>query len=743
MTDAAGAYAGMTVEECRRRFVADLITAKQLVEQRDHIMSLGHCYRCETLVEPLPKEQWFVAVDKQPQGGGLTLKEHVLTAVVDKHVTITPERFSINYQRWAENLADWCVSRQIWYGHRVPAYYFNDGATLVTDQLPVDVLWTRHGATAMTEQTIIQGASKKTDVGLSTEGREEASHLAAALKDSNVDVILSSPLKRAKDTAAIVAKLLGLKVIVEPLLTERDYGVAEGKTMAEVEKQFPDYAIHRRTALITKAETAEQLEQRVLKLFAIITKKYRGKKVVCVTHNGLLRAALHHLTGQEMETTAERVPPAEICANCRTTLIAPSPTTGSWRCEQDRDTLDTWFSSSLWTFSTLGWPDKTTDLKTYHPTNWMETGYDLSNLWVSRMVMMSHYLLGQWPFKDVFMHGLVRDEQGRKMSKSLGNGINPLDVIPRFGADALRLALVANTAPGNDMKLSEEKIAGFRNFANKLWNIGRFVLHTAPDAKPTQILPNPKTPAEIWVTNRLHQTIQTVTNDLEHFQFSHAIEVLHHFTWDELADWYLEVSKLQPNPKLLAYLLTQTLIVWHPFCPFVTEAIWQNFAKPKKKIDLLIVQRWPRVGNRKRETEHRNTETPKHQADNFEMVIDLVSQIRAQRAGANMAPGTTMAAIVSVDENTAKLLTEYALFIERSAKCALKIDPTGATTFKINYELPADETKLAKERENLQNYIANIQAKLDDQTFVAKAPAKVVKEQRNKLAEAEEKLKHL
>jgi valyl-tRNA synthetase len=258
------------------------------------------------------------------------------------------------------------------------------------------------------------------------------------------------------------------------------------------------------------------------------------------------------------------------------------------------------------------------------------------------------------------------------------------------------------------------------------------VLQSAPNAKPTPKLPKIKTPAEQWIVGRLHQTLADVTRDLETFQFSHAVESLHRFTWDELADWYLEVAKLQPNSKLLAYLLTQTLIAWHPLCPFVTEAIWENFAQPKKKTDMLMVQRWPVIENRKQKTEN--------QASAFEAVIDLVTQIRGQRASANVGADKTIAAAVSANKPTVRLLAEYTPFIERAARCKLRTDSSGTAKLQVSYQLPVDEARVSRECEQLRKYIASLQAKLDDQYFVAKAAPAVVEEQRRKLAEAQEKI---
>jgi valyl-tRNA synthetase len=440
-----------------------------------------------------------------------------------------------------------------------------------------------------------------------------------------------------------------------------------------------------------------------------------------------------------METLAERVGNAAHPGDNRNVLAGPSPETGTWSCQRDPDTLDTWFSSSLWTFSTLGWPNKTADLKEFHPTDILETGYEIISTWVSRMVMLSHYLLNQWPFGRVYLHGIVRDAQGRKMSKSLGNGIDPLEIIPKYGADALRLALTANATPGVDMKLSEEKIAGFRNFANKLWNVGRFVLHAAPDAKPTWKAPKAKTPAEEWILARLHTAVADVTADLENLRFSHAVETLHRFTWDELADWYLEVAKLQPNPDLLAYLLTQTLVAWHPFCPFVTEAIWEHFAEPKEPQDLLIVQRWPEVG-----FGIKDSGGPKE----FQLVKQIITDFRSSKSNAKIDSGTTVNVVIQTNDSTVKLLYNYRLLIERLAKVNMTLrggsaEEAGLGSMIEYWDTGLNPERIAIERSKLEKYIAGLQAKLSDESFVGRAPAAVVEEQRRKLAEAQNKLERV
>lgn len=407
LTEEVGAYAGLPVKEARAKFVQDLGERVEKIEDYKHNLSV--CYRCGTPVEPMPLEQWFVAVDKPFTYGWFrktTLKRLALQAVRSGRVQIVPERFSKVYFQWMENLHDWCISRQIWFGHRVPVWY--------------------------------------------------------------------------KPTAPAPEIYVGVE----------------------------------------------------------------------------------------------------------------APQGDGW--EQDPDTLDTWFSSSLWTFSTLGWPDTTQDLTTFHPTSVMETGYDILFFWVARMVLMSQYALHQVPFKTVYLHGLVRDKQGRKMSKSTGNGIDPVEMIQKYGADALRLSMVLGNTPGNDFRLYEEKIAGYRNFVNKLWNISRFALLSVESPRVVETPPQPATLADKWILSRFRSIAELVTNKIEHYEFSEAGEALYDFTWHELADWYLEIAKIEGGKdEVLCYLLTQVLKLWHPYTPFVTEVIWKEAFGDNA--GLLMVSKWPTV----------------------------------------------------------------------------------------------------------------------------------------------------
>ena len=397
MTSQAGPHADKKTVEAREA-VVEWLKAQELLEKEEDItQNIATAERTGGVVEPLPKLQWFVDVNKPIAArGNRTLKEIMRDAVKGGEVTIIPEHFEKTYFHWIENLRDWCISRQIWYGHRVPVWYRN-------------------------------------------KAREE----------------------------------------------------------------------------------------------------------------------------QEIYVGVE------------------APKGGGW--EQDPDTLDTWFSSGLWTFSTLGWPDQTEDLKLYHPTDVLETGYEILFFWVARMILMSGYALGQAPFKTVYLHGTVRDKQGRKMSKSLRNGIDPIDIAQKFGTDAGRMALVVGNTPGTDTNISEDKIRGYKNFANKLWNIARFVLSCETAGTVDE-----------GFKKEFETFAQDITRDMEAYRLHLAAEKIYAFIWHRFADEIIEESKKRDDRgATLFYLLRQSLTLLHPFMPFVTEEIWQLWKQPSEKNDMLMVAPWP------------------------------------------------------------------------------------------------------------------------------------------------------
>ncbi|MCR4330309.1 MAG: valine--tRNA ligase [Patescibacteria group bacterium] len=420
MTKEAGAqYEGLKVKEARAKFVQWLKDEELLLKEEEVDQNLSICYRCARPVEPLPSLQWFVNVNKTftiphsnikgvTAGQQITLKELMHIVVQNGQIQIVPERFAKIYFHWIENLRDWCISRQIWYGHQIPVWY-RDEETYVGVEKPKDAGWT-----------------------------------------------------------------------------------------------------------------------------------------------------------------------------------------------QDPDTLDTWFSSGLWTFSTLGWPEETADLRTYHPTAILETGYDILFFWVARMVLMTTYLLGDIPFKNVYLHGLVRDERGRKMSKSIGNVIDPLDMIKIYGTDATRMSLIIGTSPGNDMKLSEEKIKAYKHFANKIWNITRFVVSNTED---TDLTVKPElTDHDRENLKELDALVADITKEIEQYHFYLAGEKLYHYVWHRFADVVIEESKVRlygdnaversSAQWTLFHILTTSVTLLHPFMPFITEEVWSMLAHDKK--NLLMIEPWPR-----------------------------------------------------------------------------------------------------------------------------------------------------
>ncbi|PIP18046.1 MAG: valine--tRNA ligase [Parcubacteria group bacterium CG23_combo_of_CG06-09_8_20_14_all_35_9] len=569
MMKTAGPYTGLLVEECRQKFIKDLEEFGLIEKIENYENNLSVCYRCHTPIEPLTSEQWFVNVNKKIPKYKASLKELAIKAVKSGKIKIIPNRFNKTYFGWLENLRDWCISRQIWFGHRIPVYYCKN-----------------------------KGCGK------------------------------------------------------------------------------------------------------------IIVSQKAPKK----------------------------------CPKC-----------GSTNLKQDPDTLDTWFSSGLWTFSTLGWPQKTKDLKTYHPTSLMETGYDILFFWVARMIIMSTYALGEVPFKKVYLHGLIRDEKGKKMSKSLGNVIDPLDVIKKFGTDAVRLSLIIGTSPGADFLPYEEKIAGFRNFVNKLWNVSRFILSSVKKVRRVDKKPTPLTLSDKWILEELDNLIQKTSKELEKYNFSQAGEELYDFTWHRLADWYLEIAKIEgKKDKILLYILEKLLILWHPFTPFVTEKIWSHLTNSTKKEDLLMIQKWPEVKLKK---------VDKKIIEDFNLIQKIVTSIRGLRAENKIAPQKKISAILyggaktKVIKKEKEIIKNLARLKEIKIEIKGKKEPQSLETFvnKIKIYLPLKGTldvdkergRVNREIELIKRCISQIEERLTNKDFLGKAPQNIIEKEKEKLNEAKERLKKL
>ena len=546
-------YAGMDRYEARKAIVKDLEEGGFLVSVEDHAHNVGTCYRCGTTIEPRASKQWFVAMK--------TLAEPAIKAVREGEIRFIPERFDKNYFHWMENIRDWCISRQLWWGHRIPAFYCDDCGELVV----------------------------------------------------------------TKDASAVCPKC--------------------GKAM-----------------------------------------------------------------------------------------------------RQDEDTLDTWFSSALWPFSTLGWPNETEDYKYFFPTNTLVTGYDIITFWVSRMIFSSLEYTGKAPFNTVLIHGLVRDAQGRKMSKSLGNGIDPLEIISTYGADALRFTLATGNSPGNDMRFSAERVEASRNFANKIWNAARFTLMNLTDETDfTSLDTSALRPEDKWVLSLFNKVVKETRENLDKFEIGIALGGIYDFLWDILCDWYIELIKPRLFDKngatnaaaqqTLNYVLSGTLKLLHPFMPFITEEIWQ--ALPHVG-DSIMVSEYPEY-----------TETLNFPADEKYMsgVIDAIKAVRNRRAEMNVPPSRKAHIYIKTPDRS--LFEGSEIFFEKLASAAGVSyidgnDPENAVSIvsgeSVLYlpvnemvDTEAERARLTKELENAEKMIASANAKLSNAEFVSRAPEKVVNIEKDKL----------
>jgi len=591
MTAEAGAdYAGLSVEDARAKFVLWLREQNLLLSEEDITQNVGTSDRYGDVIESLPMTQWWLDVNKKIPSKGKSLCDLMREAVTtgldgdsSKKVILTPDRFTKLYLDRVDHLRDWCLSRQIWWGHRIPVWYRSF-------------------------------------------------------------VILSA---------------------------------SEGSPKQEI-------------------------------------------------------------------------------------YVGTEPPTGEgW--EQDPDTLDTWFSSGSWTFSTLGWPEKTKDLKTFHPTQWIQMGYEILYLWLMRMVLMSAYALDEIPFKDVYIHGMLRDQHGEKFSKSMGNGIDPIDVIGEYGCDALRVSLLIGISPGNDARYYTEKIESGRNFVNKLWNIARFILTSVDELSPELVEGiQPQTLADRWIISRFATVTKEVTDHLEKYEFSQAGEKLRDFTWNEFADWYLEIAKIQKQDKILFYILQHLLVLWHPFMPFVTEVINSVILSEAKDLGdssprrgrvqndsgMLIVQPWPSD-----KSKHIDQITEQ----NFSRVQQLIVSIRNIRAQYKVRPDKKVdIRLQSSDKKVRQLLQENIAIIKTLARvneieivtdiiepqsgCALvALEKITIHVMLPNEDLESEMERIKKECQSLEVYIQTTETKLENKEFVSKAPARIVETMKAKLQEAKEK----
>ena len=586
-----------------REFVVEWLKSQELLEkEEDIVQSMALAERTKGIIEPLPKEQWFIDVNREfslphseisgiETGELVSLKRLMRHVVESGQIKIVPEHFEKIYYHWIDNLRDWCISRQIWYGHRVPVWYDSEGKHALPEEKTIHLA--RHAQCEGNAANILPGPdSKLTDLG-----RNQAKQLADNLRGKNITKIIASPFTRSQETARIVALELGLpeqQIEIWDEVQEIHVGNLVGK------KEDPNLHGFAQAQKEGTGESLESIEKRVQQSIEKLESLKTEGSVLVVAHGGFNAVFMATLEGKKKEQyVAFRTKVGNIPNASFTTLtIVQDPEDSNLR--QDNDTLDTWFSSGLWTFSTLGWPNNTQDLQDFHPTTLLETGYDILFFWVARMVLMSTTLTGQVPFKTVYLHGLVRDSDKQKMSKSKGNIIDPLDMVTKYGTDALRIALVFNTAAGTDIAFDEQKVKGMKHFANKLWNIARFVMSNVDKVEWSH---KPNTDADREILGKLQATINSVTEHLEHYRLHEAAQSIYQFTWHEFADVYIEASKAQlldetnkQNTKeVLFHTLITTLKLLHPFMPFITEHITSILSERnlRKHTEPLIVSKWP------------------------------------------------------------------------------------------------------------------------------------------------------
>lgn len=656
MTQEAGTYAGLTVREAREKLIAEL-KEKGLVEKEESIQhNLSLCYRCGTAIEPLPSKQWFVAVNKPYQKGRkkyASLKKQAMQRVKAGEITILPERFNKTYFHWMENLHDWNISRQIWYGHEIPVWYKKKEVK-------------RMGFHEDIVPEVLKGKTR-----------------TYRLRDHKFSVDNIVAFEKGKG-----GPVFGYGII------EKVQKITVGGIALPDKKHGGKY---KTTAQLIPAFTRMYPDRKVKKTTPAWIYDYRFSTTI---------------PDEASDISVSETPPKG----------------RGW--ERDHDVLDTWFSSGLWTFSTLGWPEDTPDLKRFHPTTVMETAYDILFFWVARMILLANFCLDEKPFETVYLAGLIRDRQNRKMTKSLGNGIDPLPMIEKYGTDAVRLAISVGTTPGQDQQFYEEKVKGYRNFVNKLWNIARFAIPKIAEDSSQKLLLN--TMPEKAIFSRLQGIVKEVTDAIETFQFGRAGNVLYEFVWHEYADWYLEIAKLLPNAGLLRETLVTTLKLLHPYMPFVTEAIWQELPPDVRGATPLIVALWPAPARRDEKAEQA-----------FRELMETVSLLRRYRQYANLPENVPLSFIVeSGDRRTheADILKAFARLEWHTDKPVKRTRILPPTNIRGSFGTEIDQERLSKEQTALAQHVQRINAQLKNVAFRKKAPGHIIAELEAKRAQYQARL---
>ncbi|MCK5460626.1 class I tRNA ligase family protein [Candidatus Gracilibacteria bacterium] len=937
----AGACEGMRVAVARKKS-AEIMKEKGLLvgEDKTYEHRVPLCYRSECVVEPMVSPQWFVSVEKEFTcrftGECTTLKKLTQEAVRNKHVKIIPERFEKTYFQWIDNLHDWCISRQIWWGHQIPVWYDEDGKTYLPEERKL--LLVRHGQSEANMNDIIQGSGW--DTSLSQKGRNQAKDLAEKLaeKGEKISRIVCSDLKRAHETAQIIAERLGMKAEVFTELREMGFGDLEGKNKTEVfgkqEIKIEDelsfifdnekgekfesvieqkrtflekiksenegitlvvsheitisiiLAMHRFGEALSRETFAKFVQGTVLKNcnFRSIDhfnppKQTSEQKIILARHgqtdagknkivqgesdglneNGRVHAqglieevkdkkitkiiASHHLraketaeiiakelnlnveywdefsgidfgeitgtsavtgvlaiersmekeTGETSQQVFDRVEKgwqkleneksegsilviahrsvfsaidavregSGIEGFLKTRKKNENADFGIWgeilvsqksELRQDADTLDTWFSSALWPFSILGWPNEDDpDFQKFYPNSVLETGHDILFFWVARMIMFGRYATGKYPFHTAYLHGMVTDEKGKKMSKSKGNGIDPLVMIEKFGADPVRLALVIGSTPGQKIPIGEAKISGYRNFVNKLWNAGRFVQMQLDLAEITfndKSKVEAKSVADKWIASRFSEVAKTVRKNLETYDISKAGEIIYHFVWNEFCDWFLETQKVEQNPEFLAWLYFEILTLVHPLCPFVTEKIFKRFWGEKESI--MDRNYYPEPTFQDKDAENL-----------FKKIQNIVFEIRKVRADKKLNPKDKVVVKIKTKgmeagfeqslRDSTKVIQSLANLsalemeenMEKPEHCATVFVEEIELFVEIPFDAQAEKNRITKEIEQIQKQISGLEGRLANKSYIEKAPKALVNQTKEQLKNAKQDLEKL
>ncbi|PID70874.1 hypothetical protein CSB37_00050 [bacterium DOLZORAL124_38_8] len=735
MTTVAGDLEGIEVFKARK------MSGKAMLEQglltginKEYSHRTPFCYRSGTVIEPMVSPQWFVMVDKEFTdkftGETTTLKKILQNAVRENHVNIIPSRFEKMYFQWIDNLQDWCISRQIWWGHQIPVWYDEQGNThLATKQ---NIYLARHGESEENAQGLIQG---QIGSSLTEQGKQDALRLAHEMKQKHITKIISSPTVRAFETAQIVAKELGIpesNIKKYQAFISADYGELVGlpNTPENLKK------------IGTTGETPAEVFQRVQTGIELLESE-PDENILVISHRSIISMMETIQQKQPAEQVIEnRIKNSQLEAGSFKTYTRFKAPVGK-NLKQDEDTLDTWFSSALWPMSPLGWPNTDgEDFKKFYPADILETGWDIIFFWVARMMMFGRYATGKYPFHTTYLHGLVCDEKGKKMSKSKGNGIDPIEVIDEVGADAVRLSLVIGTTPGNNIPVGKKKIKGYRNFVNKLWNAGRFV-QMKNEQIGTQDKNTPNSLADKWILSRLATVSQEVATALEKYEISTAGDTIYHFVWDEFCAWYLECQKVSTNIETLNFVFQEILKLVHPLCPFVTETLWKELKGDQT--GLLVEQSFPKIDKRDPQAEKF-----------FAYTQEIITEIRALRNDQKLNPKEKINMIFVGDLHLDKqaYIKELAgikeLTVVKNISDA-EIPAHKAEIKKANYsiilEIPFDEeaekAKKAKEIEAIQKQIANLKGRLSNKSYVDNAPAALVQQTKDQLNAAEQLLKKL